>query len=104
MKRGRPSGTPVRGGITADSQKRGGRMRGLIAGKYEVVEEIGRGAAGTIYKARDKRRDSIVALRLLPDVAADSEQRALLEQRVQAARDLQHDHIVPVLGLAREGN
>jgi len=80
-------------------------MRGLIAGKYEVVEEIGQGAAGTTCKVRDKRRGSIVTLRLRPDQGADDpEQRAAVEQRVQLARELRHDHIVPVLGLARQGS
>ena len=80
-------------------------MRGLIAGKYEVVEENGQGAAGPTYKVRDKRRGSIVTLRLRPDqVADDPEQRAAVERRVQLARELRHDHIVPVLGLARQGS
>src|SRR5205823_13657516 len=79
-------------------------MRGLIAGKYEVVEENGQGAAGPTYKVRDKRRGSIVTLRLRPDqVADDPEQRALVERRGQPARELRHDHIVPVPGLARPG-
>jgi len=80
-------------------------MRELIAGKYELLEEIGRGAAGSTYQARDMELDAIVTVTVRSDRPTDGpEQVAQFERRVQEACELRHEHIVPVLGLARDGS
>jgi len=77
-------------------------MREVIAGKYELLEEIGQGAGGT-YQARDTELDTIVAVTVRSeDVADDPERLARFEGRVHQACELRHEHIVPVLGLARD--
>jgi len=66
----------------------------VIAGKYRVIEEIGRGGMGVVYKAEDIKLQRTVALKFLPPHLADSEElkeRFLIEARAAAA--LSHPNI-----------
>jgi serine/threonine protein kinase len=61
----------------------------LIAGRYQVLDEIGRGAMGVVWRARDERLDRVVAVKQLDDRG-----RALRE--AQLAARLRHPHAVTV--------
>ena len=66
--------------------------------RYEVLEEIGRGGMGVVYRARDRRLDRIVALKRLPEDLRRHQPRAaqLFVREAQAAARLNHPHIVTV--------
>ena len=79
-------------------------MRKLIARKYELLEEIGPGAGGSTCRVRDTVLGSNLTVTVRSEqIAGDPELLARLERRVQQACELRHQHIVQVLGLAREG-
>jgi non-specific serine/threonine protein kinase len=66
----------------------------LIAGKYRIIEEIGRGGMGVVYKAEDLKLKRCVALKFLPPHLMDSpelKERFLFE--AQAAAALSHPNI-----------
>jgi TolB-like protein/Tfp pilus assembly protein PilF/predicted Ser/Thr protein kinase len=66
----------------------------LIAGKYKIIEEIGRGGMGVVYKAEDLKLKRCVALKFLPSHlvgSADLKERFLIE--AQAAAALSHSNI-----------
>jgi TolB-like protein len=66
----------------------------LVAGKYQIVEEIGRGGMGVVYKAEDIKLKRCVAVKFLPPHLMDSpelKQRFLIE--AQAAAALSHPNI-----------
>ena len=44
---------------------------GTRPGVYEVVEQIGEGGMGRVYRARDTKLDSDVAIKILPDLFAN---------------------------------
>ncbi len=72
-------------------------MSELIAGKYEILEVIGRGGMGTVYKARQHNLDRIVALKMLSEeMASDPEFRARFQQEAQVVARLNHPNIVAV--------
>ncbi|WP_181774896.1 protein kinase domain-containing protein [Amycolatopsis pittospori] len=79
----------------------------LIAGRYRLERQVGRGAMGVVWRARDERLNRTVALKqLLPDTSPDdaaqfrSIVRAMREARV-AAR-LKHPHAVTVYDVAEQ--
>ena len=68
----------------------------LSGTKYQLLEEIGRGGMGAVYRARDAELDREVALKVLhqEDKAAGAAERMMREARILAR--LEHPSIVPV--------
>jgi len=66
--------------------------------RYEILEEIGRGGMGVVFKARDRRLDRVVALKRLPEDLRRHQPRAmqLFLREAQAAARLNHPNIVTV--------
>jgi serine/threonine protein kinase len=74
-------------------------------GKFEIIEKIGNGAMGVVYKARDPYIGRLVALKTITTGLA--EDPALLERFYQEARSagaLQHPNIVTIFELGKEGD
>ncbi|HEY8493031.1 MAG TPA: serine/threonine-protein kinase [Myxococcota bacterium] len=73
------------------------------AGRYQLLEEIGRGGMGVVYRAHDKRLDRIVALkRLTDDLQAHPRAVQLLLREARAAAQLNHPNIVTVYDVDHE--
>jgi eukaryotic-like serine/threonine-protein kinase len=74
-------------------------------GKYEVLGEIGHGAMGVVYRARDPFINRLVALKTITTGVADDP--ALLERfyrEAQSAGGLQHPNIVTIYDMGDEGH
>src|ERR1019366_9737781 len=80
-----------------------GVINGRQIGGYEIQEELGRGAMGVVFKARQISMDRIVAIKFLPKrLAKDEKIVARFLREARAAGQLAHPNIVSVhqLGLA----
>src|SRR6185436_7556360 len=72
-----------------------GKGKSLVYGDYVVLDRIGAGGMGQVFKARHKRMDRIVALKVMSSAAmknADAVKR--FEREVRAAAKLMHPNIV----------
>ncbi len=76
-------------------------MPGRRLGPYEVLETIGAGGMGEVYRARDTRLDRDVAIKVLPAaLVADAVRRARFVQEARAASALEHPHIAVIHDIA----
>ncbi|MDE3133125.1 MAG: serine/threonine protein kinase, partial [Acidobacteriota bacterium] len=80
------------------------RVQELLAGRYELLDELGRGGMGVVYRARDRVLDRIVAVKVLPlDRAQDPTFVARFEREALAAAALNHPNIVAVFDSGTDG-
>jgi serine/threonine protein kinase/DNA-binding SARP family transcriptional activator/Tfp pilus assembly protein PilF len=95
--------SPTRETVTLATQIEAGLFgqddAALIAGKYELGEQIGQGAMGTVYRGRDGVTGQLVAIKMLDRsrVAADPELVERFRREGEALRQLAHPNIVQLL-------
>lgn len=80
-------------------------MSRSLAGRYELLEQIGEGGMAVVYKAKDKLLNRNVAVKILkPEFIKDVKLVESFKKESQAAASLVHPNIVGVYDVGREGN
>jgi serine/threonine protein kinase/tetratricopeptide (TPR) repeat protein len=77
----------------------------VIADRYEIIEQIGKGGMGIVYKATDKKLERVIALKtlkLLPFTGIDEEEIHMMLTEAQLAAKLNHTNIVTVFDVGIE--
>jgi serine/threonine protein kinase len=77
---------------------------GMHLGPYEILAPLGAGGMGEVYRARDRRLEREVALKVLPaGVSADPERLRRFEKEARAASSLSHPNVVTVYDIGESG-
>src|SRR5437868_14704827 len=81
-------------------------LKQVNIGRYEILAELGRGAMGVVYKARDPKIDRLVAVKTVALVGLEAEEerefRARFFHEAQAAGRLSHPRIVTIFDVAED--
>lgn len=76
---------------------------GKTVGQFEIAEEIGRGGMATVYKARQRSMNRIVAIKVLPrQMLHDPGFYERFEREVDVISHLEHPHILPIYDYGQE--
>jgi eukaryotic-like serine/threonine-protein kinase len=76
-------------------QLHAGQTKGLVLGQYRILDELGRGGYGCVFKARHNLMDRVVALKVIaPELVENPKARGWFRREVLAATHLNHPNIV----------
>ena len=79
----------------------GSTLIGLDLAHYRILDQIGEGGMGVVYKARDTHLDRLVALKVLPgDKVADPDRKRRFVRGAKAASALNHPNIITIHDIA----
>ena len=74
----------------------------VLGGRYEILQLLGRGGMGAVYKAHDRELDRTVALKLIrPDLARNPEMVRRFKQELILARQVTHRNVIRIFDLGQ---
>jgi tRNA A-37 threonylcarbamoyl transferase component Bud32 len=95
--------TVASGTLTFETPSKGLERGTTFARRFEIIEEIGKGGMGTVYKAYDSKIREVVALKLLkPEIASDLEVIERFRNEIKLARQVSHRHVCRMYDLGEE--
>ena len=80
-------------------------VRGSVLGeRYEIIEEIGKGGMGKVYKAFDRDVNENIALKIIrPEIASNSEIITRFQNELKMARKIAHRNVCKMYDLGKDG-
>ena len=79
---------------TLETPSRRLALDSIFAERYEILEELGKGGMGEVYKVKDKKLDEEMALKVLkPEIAANKDMIERFKNELKFARKIAHRHV-----------
>ena len=103
---GHPQGPEDRASFTRTLETSTDELtRGTVfAGRYEIIEELGAGGMGRVYRAHDTKLNEEVALKLIkPEIAADKKTVERFHNEIKIARRISHKNVCRTHDFHEEG-
>ena len=74
-----------------------------IAGRYEIIEELGEGGMGRVYRVQDTKVNEEIALKLIkPEIAAEKKTISRFKGELKTARKIRHKNVCGMYDLGEE--
>jgi predicted Ser/Thr protein kinase len=81
------------------------RRGSVVASRYEILEPLGRGGMGMVYRAHDRTLDEEVALKVLrSEVARDADMARRFRQEIKLARKVRHANVCGIHEYGEDGD
>src|SRR5688572_16792639 len=81
------------------------RRGSVVAARYEILEPLGRGGMGMVYRAHDRTLDEEVALKVLrSEVARDADMARRFRQEIKLARKVRHANVCGIHEYGEDGD
>ncbi|MGD1157986.1 MAG: tetratricopeptide repeat protein [Terriglobia bacterium] len=92
--------TPAEGGTTLSGSSQALQPGHVLGGRYEILELLGQGGMGAVYKARDREVDRLVALKVIrPELAGHPDVLRRFKQELILARQVTHKNVIRIFDL-----
>jgi tetratricopeptide (TPR) repeat protein/predicted Ser/Thr protein kinase len=92
--------TPAEGGTTLAGSSQALQPGHVLGGRYEILELLGQGGMGAVYKARDREVDRLVALKVIrPELAGHPDVLRRFKQELILARQVTHKNVIRIFDL-----
>ncbi|MGD8538872.1 MAG: protein kinase [Candidatus Aminicenantes bacterium] len=77
----------------------------ILSERYEIIEEIGKGGMGKVYKAFDKDINENIALKIIrPEIAANTQIITRFQNELKMARKIAHRNVCKMYDLGKDGD
>jgi len=77
----------------------------VFAGRYQIIEELGRGGMGKVYKAFDREIEEHIAIKLIhPNIAMEENATQRFRNELKFARKISHKNVCRMFDLSKEDN
>ena len=77
----------------------------VFANKYEIIEEIGKGGMGKVYRAFDREIEEYVAIKIIrPEIAVDESIIKRFRNELKIARKISHKNVCRMFDLNKDGD
>jgi serine/threonine-protein kinase len=95
---------PVDQTLTLEYSREGLHRGTLFAGRFEVIEELGRGGMGRVYKAYDRKIGEVVSLKVInPEISLNERAIDRFRNELRFARKIGHRHVGRMFDLGEDG-
>ncbi|MFC2163765.1 protein kinase [Acidobacteriota bacterium] len=77
----------------------------ILSSRYEIIEELGKGGMGKVYKAFDREIDENVAIKLIrPEISANKKIITRFQNELRMARKIAHRNVCRMYDIERDGD